>query len=70
MWSDISVISNNSDHTKGVVIIGAKKDEEKKKLSGNTQRKGDILDLSIKEQDELMKRFNLETLNIFKENGL
>jgi len=70
MWNDINVISKPTDHQKGIAIIGAKKEEEKKKLAGNTARRGDILDLSRKEQDELMQRYNLQVLKIFKENGL
>lgn len=70
MWNDINLISSNADHQKGIAIIGAKQDIEKKKLAGNTKRKGDILDLSKKEIDELMLLYNLRTLNVFKENGL
>jgi len=70
MWNDINVISKQTDHQKGIAIIGAKKEEEKKKLEGNTKRRGDILDLSRKEQDELMQRYNLQVLKIFKDNGL
>jgi len=70
MWANITVISNTSNHRAGLAIIGAKDEPEKKKLAGNTKRKGDILDLSQKEQDELKADFNLQVLNIFRENGL
>mgnify|MGYP006921349274 CR=1 FL=1 len=70
MWNDINVISKQSDHAKGIAIIGAKKDSEKRKLEGNTKRKGDILDLSLSEINELKRDYNLEVLNIFKNNGL
>ena len=70
MWNNINVISNTANHKAGLDIIGAKDDENKKKLAGNTRRKGDILDLSQKEQDELKEDFNLQVLNIFRENGL
>jgi hypothetical protein len=70
MWSDINVISNQGDHQKGVAIIGARQEEEKKKLEGNTKRKGDILDLSQKEIDELKASYNLDVLQIFRNNGL
>jgi hypothetical protein len=70
MWSDVNVISNTGDHIKGVAIIGAKQEKEKKKLEGNTKRRGDILDLSKTEIDELMRLYNIGTLQIFKNNGL
>jgi hypothetical protein len=70
MWHDIAVISNQGQHQKGIAVIGAKQQSEKDKLAGNTKRRGDILDLSIKEQDELKRRYNLQVLNVFKENGL
>lgn len=70
MWDNINVISKVSDHQRGIAIIGAKNDEEKKKLAGNTKRRGDILDLSQAEQDELKQRYNLNTLQIFRNNGL
>lgn len=70
MWNDINVISKHSDHSRGIAIIGAKKDSEKRKLEGNTKRKGDILDLSLSEIDELKRDYNLEVLQVFKSNGL
>lgn len=70
MWNNIGLISNLSDHQRGIAIIGAKSDEEKKKLAGNTKRRGDILDLSPEEQEELKKRYNLNVLQVFKTNGL
>lgn len=70
MWSNISVISNQSEHQKGIAVIGAKADEEKKVLAGNTKRRGDILDLSQKEIDELKSAYYIDTLQIFKNNGL
>ena len=70
MWNDINVISPNSEHQRGIVIIGAKQQLQKDKLAGNTKRKGDILDLSKKEQDELMRIYGLNMLQVFKENGL
>ncbi|HUU99328.1 MAG TPA: hypothetical protein VMW32_00055 [Bacteroidales bacterium] len=70
MWNDIKLISNNGNHQRGIAIIGAKDTEEKKKLEGNTKRKGDILDLSTKEVDELKKTYNLSMLQVFRSNGL
>jgi len=70
MWNDITLISSTSNHKQGVAIIGARLDEEKKKLAANTKRKGEILDLSQKEIEGLQRRYNLQVLKIFKENGL
>ena len=70
MWPNIKLISNNGNHQRGIAIIGAKDTEEKKKLEGNTKRKGDILDLSTKEVDELKKTYNLSMLQVFRSNGL
>jgi len=53
-----------------VAIIGAKQEIEKKKLSGNTKRRGDILDLSPKEINELYELYNLNSIKIFRQNGL
>jgi hypothetical protein len=70
MWNDINIISKSSDHQKGTVIIGAKQESEKKKLSGNTKRRGDILDLNPNEIEDLYKTYNLSMLQIFRNNGL
>jgi hypothetical protein len=70
MWNDINIISKTGDHNKGTVIIGAKQQKEKDKLKGNTERKGEILDLSHKEIDELKNTYGLQVLQIFKNNGL
>jgi hypothetical protein len=70
MWNDINIISKQNDHQKGIAIIGAKQDIEKKKLAGNTKRRGDILDLSEKEIGELKQIYNVGVLQIFRNNGL
>lgn len=70
MWNDINVISNNGQHQQGIAVIGAKQDIEKKKLAGNTARRGDILDLSEKEIDMLKTQYNVGVLQIFRNNGL
>lgn len=70
MWNDINIISNTNDHQNGEVEIGAKQESEKKKLSGNTKRKGDILDLNPKEILDLYRTYNLQVLQVFRNNGL
>jgi hypothetical protein len=70
MWNNINLISSTNEHQQGVVIIGARTDEEKKKLEGNTKRKGDILDLSNKELTYLSEKYKVNTLEIIRNNGL
>jgi pyruvate dehydrogenase complex dehydrogenase (E1) component len=70
MWTDISLISKAGDHQKGIAVIGAKEEKEKKKLEGNTKRKGDILDVSDREIDKLREEYNKGVLQIFRNNGL
>jgi len=70
MWANINLISTSGDHRKGIAIIGARNEEEKKKLAGNTKRRGDILDLRMSEVEELMKTYNLGVLQVFRNNGL
>lgn len=70
MWANISLISNAQDHISGTAIIGAKNTDTNDILEGNTKRRGDILDLSKSEIEELKEQYTLNTLRIFKENGL
>lgn len=71
MWGDISIISSASEHDSGTVVLGAKRQEEKDKLTFNTERnikKGgrEILDLSESEINELKEMFMQPILNVFK----
>jgi hypothetical protein len=70
MWANIALISKAQDHNNGEAIIGAKNTEINEILEGNTKRRGDILDLSDKEIEDLKQRYNLGTLKILKSNGL
>lgn len=78
MWANImaqnpkksDLLSTDADHVRGIAIIGAKEETEKLKLAGNTKRRGDILDLSAKEIEDLKLTYNIGVLKIFKENGL
>ena len=70
MWNDINLISKAGQHKQGIAVIGARDGHQKKVLAGNTDRRGDILDLSIKEIDYLRDEYNLETLKIFRGKGL
>ena len=70
MWANIKIVSANSEHNQGVVRIGATTDEDKKKLEGNTKRKGDILKLSQSELSELTDIFDIGLTQIFERHGL
>jgi hypothetical protein len=70
MWKDINVISKPSDHQRGLAIIGARNEKYKDVLSGNTKRRGDILDLSHQEIEQLKESYNIGVLKIFRQNGL
>jgi len=70
MWSNIGIVSSRSEADKGTVKIAAKSEKEKKKLEGNTARRGDILALSNKEIDELVKRFGMNIQQIIIKEGL
>jgi hypothetical protein len=70
MWKDINVVSKTTDHQKGLAIIGARNAKYKDVLAGNTKRKGDILDLSHQEIEQLKTSYNLGVLKIFRNNGL
>jgi hypothetical protein len=68
MWNDISIISNKSEADKGTVRIGAKAETEKKKLAGNTERRGDILMLNDKEIAEITKLYGMSIQQIIDKN--
>lgn len=70
MWGDIAIISEQSLHSRGFVIIGAKTEEQAKILQGNTNRRGPILELSEKELQELSGEFNTSINQIMRNNGL
>lgn len=70
MWNDIKIISKKTEHNTGTIVIGAEKEEEKKKLEGNTKREGTILDLSDSEIETLKHDFKLKTLYIIRNNGI
>jgi len=70
MWADVNVISTTGDHNKGISIIGSKTEEGNDKLAGNTEKRGDILDLSQKEIADISLAYSLNTIKIFKKNGL
>ncbi len=70
MWQGINIKSKGGEHNNGVVILGAVDEESRKKLEGNTKRKGDILKLSQSEIRELSQYFDNKIGAIVKKNGL
>lgn len=55
MWSSVQVVSSEAEHQKGLARISTLSDEEMKKLEGNTERKGTILDLNDEEVAQISK---------------
>jgi hypothetical protein len=70
MWGSVKIVSDNSEHNGGIVRIGATTELDKKKLEGNTARRGPILKLSQSELSYLSGRFNMGITQIFHNNGL
>lgn len=53
MWSNIKLVSDRAELNSGVAVIKPSEDIQKKKLAGNTERRGDILALSKTEEQRL-----------------
>jgi len=70
MWANIKLVSSNSEHNQGIARIAATTEEDKKKLEGNTKRKGDILKLSQSELSELTDIFDIGLTQILEKHGL
>ena len=70
MWENIKIKSDQSEHSNGVVRIGATTDEDNKKLEGNTRRKGDILKLSANEIESIRKSFAVNITQSIERAGL
>ena len=70
MWGSMQIISTPAEHYSGLVTIGPSTDEEMKKLQGNVNRRGQILDLSNAEITQLTEIFKLSTLKIIRGKGL
>jgi len=70
LWSNVQVISSDAEHSQGTARISAMGDNYRKILSGNTERKGVILDLNDKEVEELNKQVEKWITGIFHNCGL
>ena len=53
MWNNIKLVSDRAELNSGVAVIKPTEDIQKKKLSGNTEKRGDILALSKAEEQRL-----------------
>lgn len=70
MWANTKIVSDEAEHQTGVVRIAPESEENKKKLEGNTERRGPILKMSQGEIKEVKDMFNDEIMVLFKKNGL
>ena len=53
MWNNVKLVSDRAELNSGVAVIKATEDLQKKKLAGNTERRGEILGLSKEEEQRL-----------------
>lgn len=58
MMGDIQTASDQAELNSGVAVIKPLKTEEKKKLAGNTEKRGDILALSKSEEAKLGEKYS------------
>ena len=65
MWNSVKLVSDRAELNSGVAVIRATEDLQKKKLAGNTERKGEILGLSKIEEQRLS-----EIYEVWVESGL
>jgi len=59
MWNNIKLVSDRAELNSGVAVIKATEDLQKKKLSGNTERRGEILGLSKAEVQRLIELYEV-----------
>ena len=65
MWNNIKLVSDRAELNSGVAVIKATEELSKKKLEGNTKRRGEILGLSKSEEERLS-----EIYEVWVESGL
>jgi hypothetical protein len=70
MTGDIKLISDRSELNSGVARIAPTQEIEKKKLSGNTERRGEILGLSKQEETILAGEYETWVGNLLRKRGL
>jgi len=70
MWASVKVVSGDTEHAKGIARISTLKADEMKKLEGNTERKGIILDLSNSEIYSLSRLMEKRLIQMWHTQGL
>jgi len=65
MWNNIKLVSDRAELNSGVAVIKATEELSKKKLEGNTKRRGEILGLSKSEEERLS-----DIYEVWVESGL
>ena len=70
MWSSVQVVSSPEEHKKGHARISTLSQEQMDKLSGNTEKKGTILDLNEEEIKFLSDKIETWLVDKWHENGL
>jgi hypothetical protein len=67
---DVKLVSSQSELASGIAVIKATQELEKKKLSGLTERKGEILALSKVEEQKLTVNYEKWLIKVLKKNGI
>lgn len=70
MWNNIKLISPKNELDEGIAVIKASTGFEQDKLNWNTENKGEILALSEKEKQSLVRTYEQGILNMFRKNQL
>jgi len=70
MWGNVQVVSDENEHRKGSARISTRSNEYAQILSGNTEKKGTILDLNQTEIDKLAVILSDRLTKIWHEQGL
>ena len=69
MWANINVVSGDDEHKMGRARISTLSEEEMKKLAGNTERKGTILDVSETEINTLAGIIERRLTQMWRQQG-
>lgn len=69
MWADVQVVSGDDEHKLGRARISTLSEEQMKKLAGNTERKGTILDLSTDETNALARIIEKRLTDLWRQQG-
>jgi len=70
MWGNITLVTTSDDHKKGKARISAPNPDQYAKLAGNTQRKGQILDLNQEEIKLIAQVIGDELEDLIAKHGL